>query len=91
MAPAYEALRQQEPLIYWQHLYGGRRDRWQLVGALERPGDLWAAAVAWWRDDGTGRVMPRAHHSLALPEASHSELVDVGLWDRRNLWRFLLR
>ncbi len=72
---------------WWQHVYGGRRDLWQLAGEAASVTDLPRLAWAWARGDQ--RAMPEASGNLGLPACGHHELVDLATWDREDLWRFL--
>lgn len=60
----------------WDHVHGDHQDWWQLAGELFD--GRWG-----WR-----RAQPWATFNTALP-VGHRDLVDVAIWDRYDLWRFL--
>jgi hypothetical protein len=75
MEPVYRAAR--AGCTWWEHVHGGRRDSLQLLGSLF-DGTL-----------GRMRAMPEACHNTELPDAGHHDVLDVAVWDRYDLWRFL--
>lgn len=52
---------------------------WQLAGEL-------LDATWGWR-----RTMPEACHNTRVAGVGHGALMDVDVWEREDLWRFLVR